>query len=452
MKKLDELSIEEQAYVFGKPLVMNLEHVSTAISTGFGTNPAAPFNTFSHATKLANATSHFVSINNDTLYSNAQVDLSDGPVFLEIPKIEDRYYVFQLVDVWTNNFAYLGQRTLGNNGGKFMLLTSSQISQFEGEYTDYRRVISPTTIFSIVGRIALDGEKDIPNVTNIQSKLKLTELGTQLTGLPVVEGTTSLDSMDFWKKLRTYLKSFPNSKTFDSVFDSIYTLLNVDGKESNSEFFYRMTDEQIKRFNLAEKNGYSYIKESLATSVGKTQNGWQTNLHIFDYNVDYFGIGALDDKKWIITKNNALDSLKEASLARTRAAVAGLWGNHAYEAVYYPTYVDTEGNILDGENTYELYFKELPPVHAFWSITMYDAENFLLVDNEINRYSIGDRTEGLQYNEDGSLTIIVSKNKPNNSSNWLPAPAGKFRPLFRAYLPKSEILDSKYEMPGFAQL
>jgi hypothetical protein len=137
------------------------------------------------------------------------------------------------------------------------------------------------------------------------------------------------------------------------------------------------------------------------------------------------------------------------------AARVGLWGNHGYEANYQMIYVDADNQPLNSEHSYELHLTELPPVDAFWSLTMYDAHDFYLVANSINRYSIGDRTRGLKYDADGSLTIIMQKDSPcaDKESNWLPAPqTGNFRPMMRMYQPKQPILEGSYLLPAIKRV
>jgi hypothetical protein len=136
------------------------------------------------------------------------------------------------------------------------------------------------------------------------------------------------------------------------------------------------------------------------------------------------------------------------------AARAGLWGNHGYEASYQLVYVDAGGERLDGANKYELRLSQTPPVDAFWSLTMYDVPDFRLVANQRGRYSIGDRTEGLKYGADGSLTIYKQSDSPgaDKESNWLPAPPGAFRPIARMYQPGRAILDGSYVLPAIRRV
>lgn len=448
---LNEIDIEVKAYVFGKALVTNIDQIKESLARGFGTNPAKPLNEFSHTNKLADSSNHFVSVNNDILYSNVQVDISGGPIVLIIPKIKNRYYVFQFVDAWTNNFAYIGRRSLGEKGGKFLLVPLGYNKAINKEHKNHTLIECPTHIFSIVGRIECSGEEDVLKVIDIQNELKIKNLRDSiLMGLPHVE-IYDYERLLFWNKFRTYYKEFPSPPSYRPLFKEIENLIGINNNYNNLAYFAQMSEVQKKRLINGEKTGQEFIQQQLEKS-SNTNNGWQVKFHEFDYNSDYFGFGTVNEKKWVNSSDNTESSLIRSTIRRSTAAIGGLWVNQAYEAVYSPAYVDITGEKLNGRNKYQIHFENLPPVDAFWSITMYDAENYFLVDNEINRYSIGDRTKNINYNEDGSLTILISSEKPSDTSNWLPSPMGEFRPILRAYLPKDAILDGKYTFPGIVKI
>jgi hypothetical protein len=184
--------------------------------------------------------------------------------------------------------------------------------------------------------------------------------------------------------------------------------------------------------------------EELARGGGDAPGGWSSALHAFDYNLDHLGLGTIDATEWKIPDR------AKAYVVRAMAARAGFWGNHGYEADYAFAWTDSDGQPLDGANRYELRLESPPPVDAFWSLTMYDVPDFYLVANPIDRYSIGDRTPGLQTGRDGSVTIYLQTDSPGpgKDANWLPTPAGAFRPIMRTYQPLQPILDGTYVLPA----
>ncbi|GAB3584725.1 DUF1254 domain-containing protein [Leifsonia lichenia] len=440
--QLSELASE--AYVFGFPLVFNGEQILRLTTSGIGSLPPASLNSFSHARALANPRDTFVSINNDTVYSMAPVDLSVGPVLLSVPDAGDRYYVLQFVDAWTNNFAYVGTRATGNRRGDFLLVPP----EWEGgpEADGVTVIRFPTRVAVIVGRWACDGEEDLPAVEELQNSLTLTPIRKSLTppqGIPVVAGGLS-EALDFFERLRVWALAFPPAERDRAALDS-YGELGLTSAYTVAE-----APAEVRE---ALEVGYAAGKQALEMAVrsgdGPYVNNWLVNLHIFDYNLDFFEVGTLDDPAW-----KHADA-KTRYATRAAAALAGLWGNHGYEAAYFFTYLDAAGDALTGEHTYTLRLHPTPPVGAFWSITMYDLPNFYLVENQAARYSIGDRTRGIVYDDDGGLTITMSATRPADekaAANWLPAPEGEFRPILRLYAPKQELLDGTYAVPAIERV
>jgi hypothetical protein len=189
------------------------------------------------------------------------------------------------------------------------------------------------------------------------------------------------------------------------------------------------------------------IVEDLAKNALKIVGGWSSAMHAFDYNLDSFEVGALDDPQWKIGDRTV------AYVTRAAAARAGLWGNHGYEARYDLLWQDEHGDELSGANTYELTLAPPPSVDAFWSLTMYDEPHYYLVANPIDRYSIGDRTPGLVVGDDGAVTIRMSVDDPGDAGvNWLPSPPGAFRPVLRSYQPDGGTLHGTYQLPTVRRL
>ena len=441
----DVTGLAAEAYLYGFPLVFNLDQVLRFVTTGVGSNPQAPFNQFSHARVLAGPQDTFVTINNDTLYSMAQLDLSVGPVRLHVPDTDGRYYVLQFVDAWTNNFAYVGHRATGTGEGDFLLVPPG----WPGEAPSGVTVIHvPTRVASIVGRWACAGESDLPAVHALQDAITLQPANAtaQPAGIPGPDPSVAGDLV-FWEKLRLWSQAFPPAARDLPLQDS----LAPTGITQSSPSPYTMPGARLAealRQGLAA--GQATLKNALEAGGSSPQvNGWKLTMHVFDYNLDYFEIGTLDDPQFKITDP------KVRIIERAAAAMGGLWGNHAYEAVYIMTYHDDQGDQLTGQHTYTLRLDPPPPVGAFWSLTMYDVPHFFLVANDINRYSLGDRTPGIVYADDGSLTITLSHAKPRDptaAANWLPAPAGDFRPVLRMYEPAPEVLNQTYTVPPITRV
>ncbi|MFD0348052.1 DUF1254 domain-containing protein [Kitasatospora aburaviensis] len=200
-------ALAADAYVYGYPLVSDLTMVERFTGGGMGTLPAAPFNRMSHATRLAEPGDPFVSVNNDTVYSIAQLDLSEGPLVLHVPDTAGAYYVLQFVDAWTDNFAYVGSRATGTGEQSWLIVPP----HWHGTPPDPGRVIvSPTTIASIVGRFACTGPDDLPRVQALQEALTLSPLepGGLVAGLPAPDPDVP-ERLAFFERLRVWMAAFP---------------------------------------------------------------------------------------------------------------------------------------------------------------------------------------------------------------------------------------------------
>jgi hypothetical protein len=434
----ERAGLAAEAFIYGFPLVFDLAEVGRFARTGIGDVPATPFNRFGHASQLAGPEAAFVSINNDTVYSIAQVDLSGGPVRLDVPDTAGRYYVLQFVDAWTNNFAYVGHRATGTRAGSFLLAPPGGGSVPQDGIPVIR---FPTTVATIVGRWAVNGEADLPAVRALQSALTLSPV-TDHPGRGLPEPDASVPGeISFFDQLRVWMQAFPPARR-DLDYQARFEPLGLFRTDSP----YADPDPALAsalREGLAQ--GRQMLEQALTNSPAPKQHGWNLTYHIFDYNLDFFEIGALDDPRW-----KAAAGPQERYVLRAGAARGGLWGNHGYEAAYAMVYQDADGNQLNGGSRYQLRFGQTPPVGAFWSVTMYDTPDFFLVANPIGRYSIGDRTPGLHTTADGSLTIFMQRHepqRPQERANWLPTPPGDFRPLLRMYEPGEAVFDGRYELP-----
>jgi predicted ArsR family transcriptional regulator len=427
-------ALAAKAYVYGFPLVRGMGEAAKFVREGMGGIAPAPFNSFGHAAELAGPEDRFVSVNNDTLYSVAQVDVSSGPVLLRVPEAAGRYYVLQFIDAWTNNFAYVGRRATGTSAGSF-LLTPPDWKSGAPEGTSV--IQFPTTVGTILGRWACSGPGDLAAVRALQDGLTLRPYGAQADARGIPLPAEVPDELAFFERMRTWTRAFPPSAA-DRAYQERFAPLGLLGAASP---YADCPPELAKALTAGAESARQTIEDALSgPGLGAVAGGWKLNIHAFDYNLDHLGPGTIDDPAWRMPDRTA------SYLARALAARGGLWGNHGYEAAYPMTYADADGDQLDGRNRYTLTFDADPPVDAFWSVTMYDLPDFYLVANPIGRYSIGDRTPGLRRDADGALTIMIQHARPPDISNWLPAPAAPFRPILRLYQPRAPVLDGTYRL------
>jgi hypothetical protein len=442
----ERVQLAAKAYIYGYPLVYDLKEVAEFVTGGGALPVQAAFNEFGYARELLGPETKFVSPNNDTLYTLAMCDVRQGPLVLHVPATGGRYYVLQFVDAWTNNFAYIGRRATGTSEASFVLAAED----WAGEVPARMELLSvPTGIFSIIGRVQVDGEADLPAAHALQDEFTLTPLSVPEDGSDEVQGVPQpdprvRDELTWWEQCRVALATFP-APAADAPFLEVAGKFGLTAGESP----YVDPDPGLVEALIAGAAAGQQMIEELGKGGGQEQvNGWSTAMHMFDYNLDRLGPGTIDTPDWKIPDRT------KAYVTRAVIARGGLWGNHGYEANYAFAWTDDDGDQLDGaSHRYELRLAPPPPVDAFWSLTMYDVPDFYLVSNPIARYSIGDRTPGLQTAQDGSVTIYMQTEAPDpeKRSNWLPTPAGAFRPVIRMYQPRPEILNGKYILPSITK-
>jgi len=393
--------------------------------------PYAPVNHFFHVTQLTDASWRYGGgPNNDTLYSLAWVHVDDEPVILSIPP-SDRYYSFAMSGFDTDNFAYAGTRTTGNDGGHFALVPKGWKGELPDGVTQLAEV--PYPWFLIIGRtVALD-KSDVTYAQKLQKQYQLTPQsfwGKDPSTFPASRDVfkpfdTATDPLADWKNINQALTENPPlawEKQLLALFSNIQIGPNKDVEK---------LDEDSKRGLIrAAKDAFEVIKTSQLEGAGEQwvrKNGWQYSHAMgrgAEYG-DYFFRTVHQSYSGIVTHNNE-------------------------EAMFYSAYVDTEGEIFQGKDNYKIRFApgQEPEVNAFWSLTMYE-EGANFTDNEMDRYSIGDRTAGLKRDADGGLTIYIQHKKPSDDkvSNWLPAPEGEFFMWLRAYLPQEKHLKGQWDIP-----
>ena len=428
------LSLAKQAYVYGYPLVIMYETMlsSTNAEKPVWNSFSAPINQFGHLRSFPDATFRaVVKPNCDTYYSTAWLDLSREPVVLTVPDTHDRYYLMPMLGAYTNVFSSPGKRTTGTRAGNFLITGPS----FNGTVpTGMSQIKAPTNMVWILGRTQVNSAADGKNVVyKIQDGYRLTPLskwGTNYTAPEHVVDTTitktppafveNMDISTFFNTLNDLMTKNPPPQE-DSVMVNKLSAINIGiGKKFNLSDYDSNTQTMLKSVPAGV---HQKLRES-AIKLGSLENGWNlTRSGLGSYGTDYN--------------------------LRALAALIGLGANLNADASYPNCQLDENGEKLNGSKKYSIHFEkgQTPPANAFWSITMYGPDEYL-VANPINRFAIGDRNN-LTFNKDGSLDIYIQHERPskNEESNWLPSPAGPFSITMRLYWPKEAFLDGTWKIP-----
>ncbi|MFE2019808.1 DUF1254 domain-containing protein [Streptomyces sp. NPDC059499] len=439
-------ALAAEAYVYGSPLVLALSAVESCLQEGFGVLAPTPFNSFAHAVRPAVPADRVANAAVDTVDAIAQLDLSGGPVGLHVPDTGGAYYALQFVDAWSGTFAYVGRRATGTGEGDWLIVPPGWSGTVPDVVTGV--IDAPTSVVSLVGRIACDGPDDMPRVRALQQELTLTHLGAHAhrTGLPAPDSDVP-EALRFFERLRVWMADFPPAaadRAYQDRFQPLGLLEEgVSPYVSAGPGLLRALTQGLAlgRARVAEACRHQDdAREGADTAPG----AWAMNPHLFDHNLDHFGVGTISSPEWRIPDREA------SYLVRAVAARQALWGPHGYEAVCAYTRGDSRGRRLSGAHDYVLRLGRPPPVEGFWSVTVYDVPGSHLVENPADRYAIGDRTPGVVYAADGSLTLYLSRQRPadpGRAANWLPAPAGDFRAVMRLHTPEQAVLDGSYVIP-----
>ena len=401
-------AIAHEAWTYGLPAIEMATTRSRVLARG------AQQNRFHHVHRLLTPRDREVTLpNNDTLYSSAHLDLAQGAVTLTLPAAGERYLSLALMDAWSNNFAILGTRTTGSDGGVFRLVGPNAAESAPGV------IRSPTNFVWALARVLVDGPDDLGAARAIQEGIGLDAPAARPWS--AVAGREA-DWPEYFAALATMMAANPPPATDLAVLRRIAPLGLADGNFDATRF---SADEQA-----AITRGVESAREAARRSGG---------------------IGVIARGGWI-EPGHSVGDFGQAYRYRAAVALKGLAAMPSVEALYLIGQGPDHG-AYDGRRQWRLRFEpeRLPPVDAFWSLTLYeimpDGQMFL-TENPLRRYSIGDRTAGLRYDADGGLTILAGLNEPDSgSANWLPAPAGPFALAMRAYLPAARWLDGDYAMP-----
>jgi hypothetical protein len=371
--------------------------------------------------------------NSDTPYSFVGMDLRAEPMVLTVPPIEkDRYFSIQLVDAYTFNFDYIGSRTTGNDGGSFLIAGPG----WKGEAPKgVKKVMRSETEFAVaVYRTQLFSPADLDNVKKIQTAYKAEPLSAFLDQ----PAPTAARAIDFIKPLTPDEER--KSLAFFNVLNFVLQFCPTDPSET----------ELMARFaKIGVGGGKTFDASTLSPEIKTAME-----QGVADAWVDLENLKKQIDSGEVTSGDlfGTRAYLKNNYLYRMAGAVLGIYGNSKQEAMY-PVYaVDAVGQKLDGANWYTVRFApgQLPPVNAFWSLTMYDLPASLLVANPINRYLLNSpMLPQFVKDADGGLTFFVQNESPGKDKepNWLPAPKGPFFIAMRLYWPKPEALDGTWKQP-----
>jgi hypothetical protein len=416
-------AIAEEGFIYGLPIVMNY-----AIMYAFAVDHAsgqfkAPFNQIANEARvLTYKDTPVVTPNSDTPYSILWMDLRAEPIVLTVPAVpKDRYYSVQLVDGNTYNYGYIGSRSTGTEAGSYMVVGPD----WKGEtLKGIKQVFRSGTQFSVaIYRTQLTNPNDMPNVKKIQAGYKVRTLSAYLKKPPPPAALAvnfpkidkDLVKTGFFEYLDFALQFAPSTPEEIVIRADLARIGIGPGKQFD---FKDLSLEHKAEVALGMKEGDKKIDAAVA-GAGKEINGWR-----------------------VVEAGGGIGYYHGDWLKRAMIAKAGIYGNNAVEATYPLTRNDAGGESLDGsKHRYTLTFAagESPPVNAFWSVTMYDGQTQLLIDNPIHRYLVNSpMLPAMKKNPDGSLTLYIQKDSPGaaRKANWLPAPDGPIYLVMRLYWPK----------------
>ena len=408
-----------EAYTYAFPLVLTDATRTLSTNTDGTVQGRAPINQINHVKKLADASFRtVVTPNVDTVYSQAWLDIGAEPMIYVLPET-DRFCNVQVLDAWTNTAAVL------DGAGAYAIA----LPGWEGELPEgVTRVDVPTSAVWTIARVLLSGSEDLPNVYAIQEQMRLLPLSAYAAGgdyaapagtysseieyVPV-NRVLSMTSAEFFNTANALMQINPPAEADAPLMDKLAAINVGAGMTFDASILGEDAAERWTQMLKELRAAFSAESARYAQKLGQ----WI-----------YFG--------------RPIGDFGTAYTYRAMVALVGLGANTVDVAIYPKTGVDETGAALTGEKTYVLHFETLPPTleGGFWSVTAYNEENFL-IDNPIDRYCVNDRSD-FALNEDGTLDIILSKEAPEDTSNWLPVSDEEFHLFMRVYLPDMAALDT----------
>ncbi len=433
-------AIAKEATIYGYPLVDSYRIQHSYFVDRRGPDFKAPWNTiFNNARVYTPDDKAIQTPNSDTPYSYVGADLRAEPLVFTVPEIESaRYYSLQFIDMYTFNFAYVGSRATGNGAGNFLLAGPLWNGEKPNGITS---VIQCETDFAFVlYRTQLFNSGDIDNVKKIQAGYKVEPLSQFLHS----SAPPAPPAVNFIKPL-----SPADEKTSLEFFNVLSFILQFcPTHPSEADLMARFASIGIGGGRVFDVN--SLAPETRQALQDGMADGWTAFKEFKTTQVDTGKVSSADGF-------GTRAHLKNDYMQRMSAAILGIYGNSKDEAIYPAYFVDSGHQKLEGANRYALRFgpNQLPPVNAFWSLTLYELPASLLYANRLNRYLINSpMLPNLKRDADGGITLYVQNVSPgaDNEANWLPAPTGPFFVVMRLYWPKAEALDGRWQAPPLRRL
>jgi hypothetical protein len=428
-------------------MVMNYKTMYNYVIDETSPEYKGPFNQVSCEARLFTLDDKaVVTPNADTPYCMFWMDLRAEPLVLTVPEMEpERFYHFQLVDLDTHNFAYVGTLTTGNGAGQYLVTGPG----WDGEKPDgiIDMIRSETGFVFNITRTQLLGPDDLATVREIQYSYDLTPLSAFLgTDAPPAR---TLPNFPTWDEGSQF------DERFFGYLDFMLSLLEAPGQGEEALW------NRLARLGIGSGKSFDFaalppeIQEAM--KAGVTEGFGEIEKFVRDYGGDPLVSAKIFGTRGFLTESAEVNYGQENHhLIRAVAAHMGLYGNSGAEAIY-PVYLtDADQQPLDASTSrYTLTFEEgmLPPVNAFWSLTMYDGRTQLFIENPLNRYLLNSTMmDQIQRGADGSIVLHIQKDSPgaNRETNWLPAPDGPFYMVLRLYGPQATALEGEW-MPPAAQ-
>lgn len=417
-----------QAYIYGYSLItMEMtRRVMTNVAKPAGTH--APMGQMVHMREYPTASFRDVTAPNaDTLYNSGWIDVGKEPMVLSLPDMNDRYFLFPMLDAWTNVFQVPGKRTTGTGAQTYAITGPGWKGTLPSGVKELK---APTALVWILGRIYCTGTpEDYAAVHKIEDQIQLVPLSAY--GKPYTPPAGTVDpSID----MKTAVREQVNNLSTSDYFNLLAKLMVANPPHPDDGPMVA----QLKNLGIVAGQPYT---GSIAADVPKKG---------FAQIMEHFKSAGKDINGWVFTTQTGLYGTDY--LQRALITAIGLGANRPQDAVYPTSEKDAQGQIYDGTKNYVMHFPagQLPPADGFWSLTMYDA-GYFFVANPLNRYTLSARN-ALKKNPDGSIDLLLQNQNPGPEweSNWLPTPAGRFIPMLRLYWPKTtppSLLDGTWTIP-----